>query len=359
MCSCVRARVCVCARVRACVRAFVRACVRACVCVCERVCVSRVSAQTIKSPNSLSLSLFVCLPVSVCRFDSVCLVCRFDSVCLPRPVIRFKLQLKSYLHDRNEQCRRQAIRSLSVSPSWQQQKWLSKLRRLIVFAYARIQYNYVVRIKLRPLLLWVVFADLFSDRSVEQRFQFLAFCSLHSATLRVGTYQESLHWRPHETAYVEGLTRKPTLKAYRESSRWRPTIILIRTRVPVTSMSDHYPVCCTLSCQIPKAKAGKHTTVAYRSYKHFDAGSFLCDLSSASFDAIYGLSDPDEALAHFYKLFLHVYDKYVPIRRQRVKISRCLPGSQLTFNRLWNKGADLRSRKTTLNLKSKEDMWNI
>ena len=40
----------------------------------------------------------------------------------------------------------------------------------------------------------------------------------------------------------------------------------IRTHVPITSMSRHYPVCCTLSCQIPKAKAGKHATVTYRSY---------------------------------------------------------------------------------------------
>ena len=99
---------------------------------------------------------------------------------------------------------------------------------------------------------------------------------------------------------------------------------LIRTHVPMTSMSDRSPVCCTLSCQIPKAKAGKHTTVTYRSYKHFDAGSFLCDLINTSFDAIYGLSDPDEALAHFYELFLHVYDKHVPIRRQRVK-NKLLP----------------------------------
>ena len=94
---------------------------------------------------------------------------------------------------------------------------------------------------------------------------------------------------------------------------------LIRTHVPVISMSDHYPVCCTLSFQIPKAKAGKHTTVTYRSYKHFDTGPFLCDLSNTSFDAIYGLSEPDEALVHFYQLFLLVYDKHVPIRRQRVK----------------------------------------
>ena len=41
------------------------------------------------------------------------------------------------------------------------------------------------------------------------------------------------------------------------------------------------------------------------------------------------------------------------------RICRCLPGSQLTFDRLWKKGTDLRRRKTTLNLKNKEDMWNI
>ena len=135
---------------------------------------------------------------------------------------------------------------------------------------------------------------------------------------------------------------------------------LIRTHVPVISMSDHYPVCCTLSCQIPKAKAGKHTTVTYRSYKHFDTGPCLCDLSNTSFDAIYGLSDPDEALVHFYQLFLLVYDKHVPIRRQRVKqTGRCFPGSQLTFDRLWSKGTDLRSRKSTLNWKSKKDTWNV
>ena len=45
---------------------------------------------------------------------------------------------------------------------------------------------------------------------------------------------------------------------------------------------------------------------------------------NTSFDAIYGLSDPDEALAHFYKLLLLVYDKHLPIQRQRVK-NKSLP----------------------------------
>ena len=46
---------------------------------------------------------------------------------------------------------------------------------------------------------------------------------------------------------------------------------------------------------------------------------FFSDLRNTLFDAINGLSDPDEALAHFYQLFLLVYDKHVPIRRQLVK----------------------------------------
>ena len=69
---------------------------------------------------------------------------------------------------------------------------------------------------------------------------------------------------------------------------------LIRTHVPTTSMSDHYLVCCTLSCQIPKASI----CVTYRFYKHFDPGAFFFDLSNSSFDAMYGLTDPDESLAY-------------------------------------------------------------
>ena len=112
---------------------------------------------------------------------------------------------------------------------------------------------------------------------------------------------------------------------------------LIRTHVPITIMSDHYPVCCILSCQIPKTKAGKHTTVSYRSYKHFDACNFLCDLSNTSFDAIYGLSDPDEALAHFKKKkkILTGLRQACPYSETACKKRcRCLPGSQLTFDRL-------------------------
>ena len=49
--------------------------------------------------------------------------------------------------------------------------------------------------------------------------------------------------------------------------------------------------------------AGKHTTVTYRSYKNVSACAFLGDLSKCPFDAIYGLTEPDEALVYLCKLF--------------------------------------------------------
>ena len=36
---------------------------------------------------------------------------------------------------------------------------------------------------------------------------------------------------------------------------------MIRTYVPNTSISDRYPVCCTLYCKVPKPETGKPTTV--------------------------------------------------------------------------------------------------
>ena len=94
---------------------------------------------------------------------------------------------------------------------------------------------------------------------------------------------------------------------------------MIRTHAPNASISDHYPVCCTLYCEVLKQKTGKLTTVTYRSYKKCNAGVPLSDLSSCSFGAIYGLTDPDGALANFCKLFSPVYDKHVNTQKKRIK----------------------------------------
>ena len=70
-------------------------------------------------------------------------------------------------------------------------------------------------------------------------------------------------------------------------------------------------------------KAGKHTTVTYRSYKHFNVGAFLGDLSESPFGEIYGLADPEVAFAHFCKAFSSVYDKHVPRQKKRMEKKNC------------------------------------
>lgn len=111
---------------------------------------------------------------------------------------------------------------------------------------------------------------------------------------------------------------------------------LIHTYVPTASMSDHYPVCCTLHCQVPQTKAGKHTTITYRSYKHFDTSAFLNDLSSCPFDAVYEFNDPDEALAYFCKLFSVIYDRHAPVRRKRVKEQSLPPWLTIDIRKAMN-----------------------
>lgn len=54
--------------------------------------------------------------------------------------------------------------------------------------------------------------------------------------------------------------------------------------------TDHYPVCSTFYCKVPKAKTAKHKTVKYGSNQFLSkAGAFLSDLSKCPFDTIYGL----------------------------------------------------------------------
>ena len=59
-------------------------------------------------------------------------------------------------------------------------------------------------------------------------------------------------------------------------------------------MSNHCPIICTWSCKLPKKLAKGHTSVQYRSFKHFDNDDFLRDLSSAPSAAVFGLQTPQQ-----------------------------------------------------------------
>lgn len=100
---------------------------------------------------------------------------------------------------------------------------------------------------------------------------------------------------------------------------------VVSAQVHQTSISDHFAIQCTVACKIPTARTRTHSTITYRSYKHFNEVDFLHDLSECSFKEIYESNDPDEAVAAFHRIFLSVYDKHAPVRRKRVGNSSTPP----------------------------------
>ena len=51
--------------------------------------------------------------------------------------------------------------------------------------------------------------------------------------------------------------------------------------VPLVSVSDHHPIFCPWSTRLPKSPAKDHTTIRYRSFKHFNRDALFSDLNSA------------------------------------------------------------------------------
>lgn len=95
---------------------------------------------------------------------------------------------------------------------------------------------------------------------------------------------------------------------------------VLGTDVPQVGISDHYPVCCNWALKSDKPiRKHQHTTIKYRSLKHFNNEAFLFDLSLVSFDDVYQHCEPNGALSEWYRLFLSVLDKHAPIREKRVK----------------------------------------
>ena len=64
-----------------------------------------------------------------------------------------------------------------------------------------------------------------------------------------------------------------------------------------------------------------HSHLTYRSCARFEESEFLNDLNNASFDNVYNHTDPDEALATWYSVFLKVLDKHAPQKKRRIKYS--------------------------------------
>ena len=83
--------------------------------------------------------------------------------------------------------------------------------------------------------------------------------------------------------------------------------------VPATGISDHFPVCCTLSVQTVKSVLNVHSSIVYRCFKQFDERGFLMDLHVIPFENVYNFSDPNVALSHWIDVFLDVINKHAPL----------------------------------------------
>jgi len=92
------------------------------------------------------------------------------------------------------------------------------------------------------------------------------------------------------------------------------------------AISDHDGVCCSWALRADKSnRKNQHTTILFRSFKHFNKDAFLADLSTIDFQSVYNCANPDDSLAEWYRLFLGVLDQHAPLRERRVKQAQLPP----------------------------------
>ena len=84
-------------------------------------------------------------------------------------------------------------------------------------------------------------------------------------------------------------------------------------------ISDHFPVLMSIANKLQKQNKKGHTCIQYRCLKKFNKDDYLADLSLLPFNAIYNITEPNEAIEFLCKLLLIVIDKHAPIRSKRIK----------------------------------------
>ena len=98
----------------------------------------------------------------------------------------------------------------------------------------------------------------------------------------------------------------------------------VETYVPISNISDHYPVCVRGQKKKKKKKSAKipkigHKVIRYRCFSSFSEQSFLLDLSSSPLNMVYNKTDPDDALDFWIDTFVTIYDKHAPYKHKRLK----------------------------------------
>ena len=81
-------------------------------------------------------------------------------------------------------------------------------------------------------------------------------------------------------------------------------------------LSDHFLVYCTLKTGVRKAVP---KVIEYRSYKYFNADSFLNDLEHVPWHVVEDEANIDDAVLTWNTLFSDVADVHAPIKKRRVQ----------------------------------------
>lgn len=94
-----------------------------------------------------------------------------------------------------------------------------------------------------------------------------------------------------------------------------------KVSVPNISMSDHYPVCITLSTKnyMYEGHKKQHKHITYRSFKNFNESLFRSDLNDSNLKLVETFTDPNVALNMFYDTLKTVLDKHAPLKEKRIK----------------------------------------
>ena len=79
---------------------------------------------------------------------------------------------------------------------------------------------------------------------------------------------------------------------------------VIKVEVIESGISDHYPVFLSITNKLPKDSKKGHTCIKYRCLKKFMKEAYTADLSILPFNAIYCITDPDEAIDFLCKCLL-------------------------------------------------------
>ena len=93
----------------------------------------------------------------------------------------------------------------------------------------------------------------------------------------------------------------------------------IETCVPISSISDHYPVCVTWSTKGAKIPKTGHKIIRYRCLTSFNEQLFLQDLLSSPPSTVYNKTDTEDALIFWIASLVTIYNKQAPYKRKRVK----------------------------------------